>query len=205
MHEEIPRDLKSALKKFSDPEKLQEWVHALRYNPHDSCRSALRVWKERQGHCLEGALFAAWIQEMRGGLPQVLDLRAHRDDDHVVTLIRHGKNWGAISKSNTTLLGWRAPVYRSVRELVMSYFPFYFNSKGQMSLQEYCGPINLRQFNAWNWRSGDEDLVEMGISFNDLPGKRIQTPKQLVNMHKAPKLVVKACFLGANVKGLYQL
>src|SRR5437879_4192259 len=123
-----------ALAKLKTPWQIQEYISAIPYNPKYYCRSAERVFKERKAHCMEGALLAAVALERLGHVPQMLHLRAHRDDDHVVTLFREKGLWGAVGKSNTTLLSWRSPVYRNVHELFLSYFPFYFNSKGQMSL-----------------------------------------------------------------------
>ena len=74
------------------------------------------------------------------------------DDDHVIAVFRENELWGAVAKSNTTTLRYRDPIYRSIRELALSYFPVYFNVDGEMSLYEYSRPFSLRKY-------GDDYLV----------------------------------------------
>lgn len=196
---------KKTLLRLKTPSQIQAYVSKIPYNPDDYCRSAERVFIEQKAHCLEGALLAAVALERLGQEPRLLHFRSHRDDDHVVCLFQEGGRWGAIGKSNTTLLGWRPPVYATVRELALSYFPFYFNSKGQLSLLSWAAPISLTRYEKkWNWRKGLEDVSDMGASFNDLKGKKIMTVKAIEKLPKVHKLLVDACFLGANAAGLYQ-
>src|SRR6478735_1408602 len=131
------------MRSLTAPWKIQQFVSKLPYNPDDYCKSVSQVLKKGTAHCMEGALVAAWYLEKLGHEPRLLHLRAHRDDDHVVAVFQEKRLWGAIGKSNTTLLSWRPPVYRSAEELVKSYFPFYFNTRGQMSLYSWAGPIKL--------------------------------------------------------------
>jgi hypothetical protein len=197
-------NLEKTLSKLNTPWKIQEYISKIPYNPGDDCRSAKRVFLERKAHCFEGALLASLALERLGHGPQHLHLRAHRDDDHVVALFREKSLWGAIGKSNTTLLSWRPAIYRNVQELVMSYFPFYFNTKGQMSLYSWAGPISLAKFKQWDWRYGAEDVGDMSAAFYDESGSTITSPKRIEKFPKAPELLTEACFLGANKKGLFQ-
>jgi hypothetical protein len=105
---------------------------------------------------MEGALFAAAALEVHGHPPLLLDLEAVRDDDHVLALYRLSGHWGAIAKSNYASLRFREPVYRTIRELVMSYFEHYHNLKGEKSLRGYSRPISLRRFPCW--RTAEEDV-----------------------------------------------
>jgi hypothetical protein len=89
--------------------------------------SPRRVLRERTAHCLEGAVFAAAALRVLGFPPLLLDLEAVQDTDHVVAVFRSRGHWGAIAKSNFSGLRYREPVYRSVRELIMSYFDGYIN------------------------------------------------------------------------------
>ena len=196
--------LEKALSKLTSPWKIQEFISTIPYNPGDDCRSAERVFAQRKAHCFEGALLASLALEHIGHKPQHLHLRAHRDDDHVVALFRENSYWGAIGKSNTTLLAWRPPIYRSVHELALSYFPFYFNTKGEMSLCEWAGPIPLSRFRKWNWRNGDGDVGDMSAEFYSVRGIRIATKREIEKFPRAPKLLTEACFLGANPKGLFK-
>ena len=191
--------------RFDSPWAIQNLISSLPYNPDDFCKSASRTLKVGTAHCMEGALLAAWLLEPLGHEPKILHFRAHRDDDHAVALFREKKRWGAIGKSNTTLLTWRPALYRSVQDLLMSYFPFYFNTKGQMSLCAWAGPISLKRYESWNWRDSPEDLGELSETFYDREKERaIMTPAKIEKLPKAEKRLVSACFLGSNTKGLYR-
>jgi hypothetical protein len=197
--------MKIISKKLNHPWAIQSFVSALPYNPSDFCRSAEQVFKDQKAHCMEGALAAAWALEKLGHEPQLLHFRAHRDDDHAVALYKQNQRWGAVGKSNTTLLAWRPAIYRSIQDLVHSYYPFYFNTKGQMSLYAWAGPVKLRKYNHWNWRSSKDDIGDMSATFYDLEKEhQIMAIKELEKLPKANPLLVKACLLGANQKGLYQ-
>jgi hypothetical protein len=187
------------------PWKIQEYISKLPYNPGESCLSAKGVLEQGRAHCMEGALLAvAWLERL-GHEPLMLQMRSHRDDDHVVALFRENGHWGAIGKSNTTLLAWRSPVYRSVEALLLSYFPFYFNTKGQMSLVAWAGPIRLKKYlKRWNWRDGKGDVGDLSLAFYDEPAWEVMSEKRIERHPPAGKRLTAACFLGANREGLYR-
>jgi len=107
---------------------------------------------------MEGALFGAAALRMLGHAPLLLDLEAVRDDDHVLAIFRLRGHWGAVAKSNYTGLRYREPVYRTLRELAMSYFEDYFNLKKEKTLRRYSRPVNLRRFDAIEWMTAEEDV-----------------------------------------------
>lgn len=146
------------LRQLSTPEKIQRFLdEKIQYDPSVSCRSPRRVLRERRGHCVEGALLAATALRILGDPPLLLDLEAHRDDDHVITLFRRDGLWGALAKSNFSGLRYREPVYKNLRELAMSYFEHYFNPRGERTLRGYSRPINLSQFDATGWMTAEDD------------------------------------------------
>jgi hypothetical protein len=122
--------------------------------------SPRRVLRERTAHCLEGAIFAAVALRVLGFPPLLLDLEAVQDTDHVIAVFRRRGHWGAIAKSNFSGLRYREPVYRSVRELVMSYFDDYINLRGDRTLRAYGGPVNLARFDRRRpgWMTSEADL-----------------------------------------------
>lgn len=195
---------RSFFRSLKNPDYIQSYVNGLTYNPTDHASSPRWVMITGEGHCFEGGLLAAAALESQGYRPLMIDLIAEDDDHHVLTVFKSATGWGSISKSNTTLLSGRAPFYQSVRELVMSYFDFYFNTKGKRSLYAYSNPINLNQFNKWNWRTTDDDLMEMGMSFCDLTHFELISQKRLKNLPPVPQKLLDACFLGADVSGLYK-
>jgi hypothetical protein len=116
---------RAVLRRLNTPEKIQRFLDGLAYNKEpdgNTCRSPRRVLRDRTAHCMEGALFGAAALCAIGHPPLLLDLEAVRDDDHVLAIFRSHSHWGAVAKSNYSGLRYREPVYRTLRELVMSYF-----------------------------------------------------------------------------------
>ncbi len=134
------------LKTLSNPDKIQAFLDSIDYNPNYECRSPRWVMKKRSAHCFEGALFAAAALQFIGYKPLIIDMRAVNDDDHVIAVFKVNGFWGAVAKSNFTSLRFREPVYRSVRELIMSYFDFFFNTEGFKSLRSYSRPFDITYF-----------------------------------------------------------
>ncbi len=158
-----PQELKT-LTRLATAEKIQQFLDDLPYNLEPdgaTCRSPRRVLRDRTAHCLEGALLAAAALRVHGHPPLLLDLEAVRDDDHVLAIFRRGGLWGAIAKSNYAGLRFREPVYRSLRELVMSYFEHYYNLSGEKTLRNYSRPVNLRRFDRLGWMTAERDLWEI--------------------------------------------
>ena len=121
---------RAVFRRLTTPEKIQRFLDDLAYNKEpdgDTCRSPRRVLRDRTAHCMEGALFGAAALRMIGHPPLLLDLEAVRDDDHVLAIFRLRGHWGAVAKSNYSGLRYREPVYRTLRELAMSYFEHYYN------------------------------------------------------------------------------
>lgn len=149
-------------RRLSTPDKIQRFLDVdLGYNKEPdghTCYSPRRVLRERVAHCMEGALFGAAALRMLGHPPLLLDLEAVRDDDHVLAVFRQSGHWGAIAKSNYSGLRFREPVYRTLRELVMSYFEQYFNPDGEKTLRSYSRPVNLRRFDRIGWMTAEEDV-----------------------------------------------
>ncbi len=152
------------LRSLSTPHKVQKFLDDLPYNKEkngETCRSPRRVIRDETAHCFEGALFAAAALRVEGRPPLILDLESVRDDDHVIAIYRDHNCWGAIAKSNYAGLRFREPVYRSLRELVMSYFEHYYNLEGEKTLRAYSRPINLKRFDRSDWMIAEEDLWQI--------------------------------------------
>jgi hypothetical protein len=152
----------ATLRRLRQPHQIQRFLDEdLGYNKEkegETCRSPRRVLRDGVAHCLEGALFAAAALRVQGFPPLVLDLEAVRDDDHVLAIYRRFGHWGAIAKSNYSGLRFREPVYRSLRELAMSYFEHYYNLAGKKTLRAYSRPVDLARFDRIHWMTAEEDL-----------------------------------------------
>lgn len=198
-HPWSPEEL-SVLKRLNTPAKIQHFLDTIAYNPLHEIRSPQKVLQERKAHCCEGALFAAACLQRLNFAPLIVDLRATHDDDHVIAVYKINNYWGALAKSNFTTLRSRDPIYRSIRELALSYFDFYFNSKGKKTLHEYSGPFNLNRFKGWQTTTADLHYISQALDdakhFPFVPKKN---KKELI---PASLLMIRAGLLGANPKGL---
>jgi len=192
------------LKTLSDPDKIQGFLDSVEYNPVYECRSPRHVIKKRSAHCFEGALFAAAAMEFNGYKPLIIDLKAYNDDDHVLAVFREGKYWGAVGKSNFTTLRYREPVYRTLRELVMSYFDFYFNTDGDKSLRSYSNPLDLSIYNNRNWQTTDDDLEFIGDKLELLRHYPVVDDKMIKKLKKASPTMLAAGMLGSRAEGLFK-
>lgn len=155
---------KRVLRSLSTPWKVQKYLDALPYNKEpngDTCRSPRRTIRDQTAHCFEAALLAAAALQVHGHPPLILDLESVRDDDHVITVFRMDRLWGAMAKSNYSGLRFREPVYRTLRELVMSYFEHYYNLKGEKTLRGFSRPVNLTRFDNLNWMTSEHDVWEI--------------------------------------------
>jgi hypothetical protein len=171
----------AVLKRLRTPEKIQDFLNRMSPNFETDGQTSLsvrEVLRQRRAHCIEGAMFAACALWVHGEPPLLLDLRAERDYDHVVALFRRGGCWGAISKTNPALLRWRDPVYRSLRELAMSYLHEYANRRNQKTLRSYAGPFDLRRFEPELWVTNGKNCWDVGAMLDDLRHRPLLTRKQ---------------------------
>jgi hypothetical protein len=154
------------LDRLSTPEKVQRFLdEEICYNNERegaTCRSPRRVMRDRLGQCMEGALFAAAALSHHGHPPLLVDLEAVRDDDHVLAVYRRRGLWGAAAKSNYSGLRFREPVYRTIRELVMSYFEHYSICavKDSAGLFPACFPGRVQRTRLENIRSKPMDYCK---------------------------------------------
>ena len=148
----------AVLMKLDTPQKIQDFVSAIPQNFErngDSCMSVREVLKTNRAHCIEGALLAALAFWLHGGKPLLVDLSANNeDDDHIIAVFKRDGCWGAISKGNHAYGRYRDPIYRTLRELVMSYFHEYYNPKGDKTLRTYSRPLDLTHYKPEEWITG---------------------------------------------------
>jgi len=184
-------------KALSTPKKIQDFLNQIPANfepDGDTVLSPRRVLKENRAHCMEGAMFAAAALRFHGHKPLVLDLTTVKDDDdHVITVFKQNGHWGAISKTNHAVLRYREPVYKTIRELVMSYFHEYFtNHDGKKTLRSYSLPVDLSRFDAKGWMTAEEDLWYVPEYLLEVSHKPILSRSQIAMLRKADPIEVKA-------------
>lgn len=186
------------LKALNTPKKVQDFLNKIPINfdyRKDTCMSPRMVLKKNKCHCIEGAILAALALRLQGRKPLILDLTASKHDyDHVIAVFKegHGKNhgWGAITKTNHGVLRYREPVYRTIHELVMSFFHEYFDNKGKKTLRSYTLPIDLSRFDHLNWATSEEDIWFIPDFLVKAPHISILTKKQIHNLRKADKIEI---------------
>ena len=143
---------------LSTPEKIQQFLDNIRYHEDDDYHCPLTTMRTGKGCCFEGALIGAAALARLGHSPLIVTLIAEDDDDHVLAIYKNQGLWGAVAKSIYPGLRSRQPVYKTLRELVMSYFEFYFNMRRRRTLRKYSVPLKLARFDARNWRENDETI-----------------------------------------------
>lgn len=188
------------LRRLDTPEKVQAYLDGLDYNLEadgDTLRSPRRVMRDRTAHCAEGAFFAAAAFRVHGRPPLIVDLEAERDDDHVLAVYRQRERWGAVAISKFAGLRFRSAVYRTVRELVLSYFDHYYNWDGERSLRAYSRPASLARFDRIGWMTAEEDLWPVAEHLARVRHTRLLTPAVARRLAKLDRRSYAAGLLGA--------
>jgi hypothetical protein len=153
-----PKELK-ILKNLRTPAKIQDFIDSLPYDYEENiCRSPRTVLRLRKINCFSGAIFAAAALRICGFKPLIIDLCATRDEDHILAVFQIGGLWGAVAKSKFVGLRFRDPVFKSIRELVLSYFEFYYNYAHQKTLREYSNPVDLSALDKYNWMTNEQSI-----------------------------------------------
>jgi hypothetical protein len=190
--------------KLDTPKKVQDFLNTLKINFEkngETCRSPRRVIKAREAHCMEGAMLAAAVFEFHGQKPWVMDLRSvDSDEDHVVAVFRLKGFYGAVSKTNHAVLRYREPVYRTLRELALSYFHEYFDQRGRKTLREYSRLFDLRFFDRnskfinsqGNWRISPVELFEIPNILDTIKHFALLSNQQEKFLRRADKIEIKA-------------
>ncbi len=185
----------SVLSKLNSPARIQNFINKLRINFElhgDTCRSPHVVLKTGEAHCIEGAMLAALALRIHGHKPLVVDMTANsKDDDHVIAVFKQNKHWGAISKSNHGVLRYREPIYKTIRELILSYFHEYTNDKGEKTLRSFSQPVNLAIFDKRGWITREDDLWFISKHLVRVPHEQIIPKNHLKNLRKADDIEIK--------------
>jgi len=198
--EDFNADERALFRRLKSPARIQAFLDELPYNLEPdgpTCRSPRMALRHKTAHCMEGALLAAAALRWLGHEPLLLDLEAVRDDDHVLALFRIHGCWGAIAKSNYSGLRFREPVYRSLRELAMSYFEHYFNLQGEKTLRRYSRPVRLRRFDRIRWMTTEEEVWAIPEHLVAIPHYPLMTPTQQRALGRVDARLFAAGLLGS--------
>lgn len=192
------------LRSLSTPRKVLDYLDSLDYDwAGIGCRSPRRVLRERTVQCMDGALFAAAALRFQGRPPLILDLEAANDTDHVMALFRENGCWGAVGRSNYSGLRYREPIYRTLRELVLSLFEEYANLRREKTLRRYSGPVHLGRFDRRGWMTAEEDVRYIPLYLVDVRHYRLLKPREVRCLSTVDRRQYESTFVGREEKGRY--
>jgi hypothetical protein len=194
-----PKEVRK-LRSLKNPHGIQKFLDDMPYHLQDTAWSPRKVLAENSSHCLEAAIFAAAALRVNGYPPLLLDLEADHDTDHVIAIFREHGGWGAIAKSNYAGLRWREPVYRTLRELALSYFNSYFNLRRERTLRRYSLPINLKRFDRQNWMTTDKPVWFIVDYLFNIKHYSLLTKAQEKRLHRMDLRLFEAECLGKAYK-----
>jgi len=149
----LSKKLRKKFNQLNTPFEIQQYLDSLTYKGEERDRSPLNVMLDDQGHCLDGGFLAALCLWRIGFKPALIDIVPDPivDDDHVLALYQIEGRWGALAKSNYINLGFREPVYKNFRELVMTYFEHYVSINQLKVLTGYTRPFDASHYTHLNW------------------------------------------------------
>jgi hypothetical protein len=206
LEDHLDKDQRSLLAGLSSPSRIQAYLDGIPYSPDDFNRCPLRVLQNGTANCFDGALLAAAAIRRLGQAARIVDLLPEpgTDDDHLLAIFQHHGCYGAVAKSNFVGLRYREPVYRSLHELVLSYFDVFFNLLGQKTLRSYTRPLRLAAYYRLDWEIDDAAIngIEKGLSrLHPIP---IVTPEMVAELASMDSRSYQAGLLGANPDGLFR-
>lgn len=197
---------KRLLAGLDSPARIQAFLNTIPYSSDEFYRCPLCVLRDRKAHCFDGALFAAMAFRRLGFPPLIMELLPNpRDDDHLLALFKINKHWGAVAQSNFTGLRYREPVYRSLRELAISYFEDFFNPVGEKTLVGYRTPVNLKIFDRLDWMSSDAGLETLADGLDRYRTFPLISAEMAAGLAPLDERGLRAGLLGANHAGLFKV
>ena len=191
--------------RLNSPFKIQKFLDSLPYSVDERYRCPKNVLLDHKAHCYDGAVFAAAALKRIGYPPLLVELLPNdRDDDHILAVFNQKDRWGAVAKSNFTGLRYREPVYRDLRELIMSYFESYFNIAGERTLIGYTAPLNLVRFNHIHWETNDQAMDAIAEALDKMRRYKIISSAIAEKLTHVDFRSYKAGLLGSRRSGLFK-
>lgn len=190
---------------LASPAKIQAFLDNIEYSEEEAYRCPLTVFRDKKGHCFDGALFAAAMLRRIGHPPLIIDIIPNdNDDDHLLAIYKVSGHWGAVAKSNYSGLRFREPVHPRLRGLILSYFEDFFNSIGEKTMRAYTRPLDLKAFDKLNWMTSNEHLDAIAEKLDEIRQFKVLTRSMIRNLTPADQRSVQAGLLGAKEAGLFK-
>jgi hypothetical protein len=201
----LMRSERRIISQLNTPIRIQAFLDKLPYCVEKGYRCPLRVLREHTADCFDGALFGAAALRRLGNPPLILNMIANNeDDDHILALYKRDGYWGALAKSNFAGLRFREPIYRTLRELVMSYFEQFYNVERKKTLRSYTAPLHLKAFDKFNWMTSDELLDRIENRLDEIRKMPLLTRRLIAGLSLIDERSYRAGLVGTNRAGLYQ-
>ncbi|MEO7402590.1 MAG: hypothetical protein ABIU95_02870 [Burkholderiales bacterium] len=166
------------LRSLDTPHKIQAYLDAMPSNFEIGGETVLpvrEVMRQQRAHCIEGGFLAACAFWINGERPLLMHLKAVNDFHHVITLFQRGGYWGAVSKTNAVYLRYRDPIYRTLRELALSFMHEYANKSGKKTLRAFSDPFDLSRVEPSMWVCNDDNCWKIHDRLYYLPHTRLVT------------------------------
>jgi len=189
---------------LNSPVAIQAFLDGVEYGADPFYRSPCSILHDGRAQCFDGAVFAAAALRNLGDRPRILDMRAVNDDDHVIAIFRRGAGIGAVAKSNFVGLRYREPIFRTVRELVLSYFEDFYNVAREKTLRAYSVPLDLAAFDRLAWETDDGALEVIAARLDSARHVEVLTPEQAARLAPVDERRYTAGLMGSNPDGLYK-
>lgn len=189
--------MKMDIKKLNTPNKIQDFLDKIPFNfeeKGDTCMSPEGMLREGKAHCFEGVLFAAFCLKHHGIENYLMDLKVKNssgDDDHTLCIFKINRYWGAISKTNHSVLRWRDPIYKTARELAISYYHEYFLDSGEKTLKSFSKPFDIWRRFGTKWAKEEKDLNKIAEALDRSPHINFAPNKNKGMIRKAGKTEIK--------------
>jgi len=193
------------LAQLKTPWKIQEFLDSIPYSIESRYRCPRSVLRDHKAHCYDVAVLAAATLQIIGYKPLLVEIIPNRhDDDHILAVFRNKTRWGAVAKSNFVGLRYREPVYRDLRELIMSYFESYFNVDRERTMVGYTLQLNLNRFNALDWCTNDWAMDIIANALDLIRRYQVISPALARKLNHVDARSYKAGLMDANPSGLYK-
>jgi hypothetical protein len=193
------------IRSLDSPFRIQAFLDTIPYSTEAGYRCPLSVLRDRRAHCFDGALFAAAGLRRLGYPPRILELVPNdRDDEHLLAAYRRDGYWGAVGQSNFVGLRFREPLYRTLRELALSYFEQYYNVQREKTLRGYRGPLDLSTLDKLNWMVNNDKLEAIAARLDRMRPVPLLKPDMSAGLAPVDERTYRAGLLGANEQGLYR-
>ncbi len=199
----LPPADRKAFAVMKTPARIQAFLDDVPYSTDGGYHCPASVLRDRRAHCYDSAVFGGTAFRQIGDPPLLVNMYAHRDDEHLIAVFRRDGHWGALGKSNFAGLRYREPVYRTLRELVMSYFEVYYNMERRRSLRAYTRPLNLRAFDRIGWLTTDAAMEAIAVRLNALARIPVLTPRMIRHLTPLDKRSFDAGMVGTDIAGVY--